>query len=222
MRCASVAAPCALLAGAGRAQHGGMGVPQPQRGPRCRGVRQISAAAAVSRPLLPRPRLLGRGRSRAAGCPAPRAEFRAGEEGLLPPPEVKSWSRKALRRLQREGPQEADLRDEVGRIVKECLPRACRHTRPCRGWAAQLTPLTPSHPSPLRRPGAQLAGAGHAVLQRLHGQRAGRHRGGRAGVERPGPECVLAAAAHPPALCRQAGAGHLWGRPPGVRGAGPA
>jgi len=43
---------------------------------------------------------------------------------LLPPPEVKVFSRKALRRIEREGPRESDLRDEAGRIVKECLPRA--------------------------------------------------------------------------------------------------
>jgi hypothetical protein len=39
---------------------------------------------------------------------------------------VKSFSRGALRRIARDGPREADLRDEAGRIVKECLPRALR------------------------------------------------------------------------------------------------
>ena len=128
MRCAGVPAPCAFHAAGGHSRHGGVVVSHLRRGARRRvlgEIRLAAVAAAVSRPLLPRPRLLGRGPRRASGCAAPRAEFRAGEEGLLPPPEVKTWSRKALRRLQREGPQEADLRDEVGRIVKECLPRAC-------------------------------------------------------------------------------------------------
>jgi hypothetical protein len=36
---------------------------------------------------------------------------------------VKSFTRKALRRIDRDGPREADIRDEAGRIVKEVLPR---------------------------------------------------------------------------------------------------
>jgi hypothetical protein len=63
------------------------------------------------------------GRSVRRAAAAPRAEATP-EIGLLPPPEVKHFSRKALRRIEREGPRESDLRDEVGRIVKECLPRA--------------------------------------------------------------------------------------------------
>jgi len=51
------------------------------------------------------------------------------ERGLLPPPEVKKFSDKARRRIERKGPREADLRDESGRIVKECLPRACLSRR---------------------------------------------------------------------------------------------
>ena len=42
----------------------------------------------------------------------------------LPQPEIKSFGKKALRRIQRDGPREADIRDEAGRIVKEVLPRA--------------------------------------------------------------------------------------------------
>lgn len=46
------------------------------------------------------------------------------DAGLLPPPVIKSFSKKAERRIARSGPRETDLRDEVGRIPKECLPRA--------------------------------------------------------------------------------------------------
>lgn len=66
---------------------------------------------------------------RAARSPPVRVlRVRAGaeEDALLPPPQVKRFSRKAERRIAREGPRESDLRDEVGRIPKECLPRACR------------------------------------------------------------------------------------------------
>lgn len=52
----------------------------------------------------------------------------AGIEGYsLPLPERKVLTRKAKRRIVREGPREQDLRDESGRIVKEVLPGAAAH-----------------------------------------------------------------------------------------------
>jgi hypothetical protein len=67
----------------------------------------------------------------APGARAPRRRFspaRALDDDdvnrSLPQPEVKSFTRKALRRIDRDGPREADIRDEAGRIVKEVLPRA--------------------------------------------------------------------------------------------------
>jgi hypothetical protein len=110
MRCAAGAAsplsPCAGLSHTCCA-----------RGQSCRS--RTSDGAEVLRGSAPR----SRGR-RVCSATRARAELGVSEESL-PPPEVKSFSRRALRRIQREGPQESDLRDEVGRIVKECLPRAC-------------------------------------------------------------------------------------------------
>jgi len=115
MRCAAGAAsppsPCAGLSHASCA-----------RGQSCRS--RTSDGAEVLR--WPAPRSSGR---RVCSATRARAELGVSEESL-PPPEVKSFSRRALRRIQREGPQESDLRDEVGRIVKECLPRACTHCLP--------------------------------------------------------------------------------------------
>lgn len=119
-------------------------------------MRASLRSAAPSLPHEQRSRRRSGGRASAA-----RAAADSYEEGaLLPPPEVKSWSRKALRRIEREGPREADLRDgapsplckpcaagltcllfcaEAGRIVKECLPRA-RDVKPP-DWRA--TPRLP-------------------------------------------------------------------------------
>jgi ATP-dependent metalloprotease FtsH len=112
---------------------------------------RAGALLCGSRQALQRARVCGPlhvpARSVRRGVAAPRAEATP-EIGLLPPPEVKSFSRKALRRIEREGPRESDLRDEVGRIVKECIPRARPAPLPALPRAACVHSQNAPHPNP--------------------------------------------------------------------------
>lgn len=89
------------------------------------------ASAGCSRRLLQplgQPRAFAAAPRRRLGGFSSVVRADAGEAGIegysLPLPERKVLTRKAKRRIVREGPREQDLRDESGRIVKEVLPGA--------------------------------------------------------------------------------------------------
>jgi len=167
-------------------------------------ARRASAAALSSTA-----RSVGSSQRRSGGgrfLTSTRAEVGSDPSGLVPAPQTRHFTRKALRRIEREGPREADLRDEVGRIVKECLPRASTRAR-------RSAPAEPD--SRCSRPGpqnARLARTAAPQGERLHGLPARRSGGGSGAVERSRPLRLLAAAAHPPALRGQACAGDAEGR----------
>lgn len=113
-------------------------------------VSRLGTAVGRSLQPLSQPRALAAAPSRTRRGRVAVIRADATESGIegysLPLPERKVLTRKAKRRIVREGPMEQDLRDESGRIVKEVLPGAFGELQ------SQLHVLHSAHPQSLPRP----------------------------------------------------------------------